>query len=301
MRYLFLILTLFLFSCQKPEEIKPSTFYEIHPPTVPDPSNKVWTLHGAKVFVENITKGTFTYYNHFGDFRNESNLDIFSNSFLPVDNIIKDATTWQFSNTDKKFILNGVLSYGYELNSNAIRINGLENGSSRIIEIFGGSSEYVNFKTYESYGNDGIDNFKFYTVLTFKNGNVGVVEPAIPVAYTYGGTLNNTNVPPQTLEGTTWVLTNYIDNLNNITVNDTIEFISETEYTCSGFGPETYSLTGTLGNNMKTLSLYSFSTFNGDWSGQVQANFITDGVISNATFVDIMTNQNNKKVWMRRI
>jgi hypothetical protein len=52
---------------------------------------------------------------------------------------------------------------------------------------------------------------------------------------------------------------------------------------------------------MKSLSLYSFTTFGGDWSGQVQASFITDGVINNATFVDIMGVGTNKKVFMKRI
>jgi hypothetical protein len=51
----------------------------------------------------------------------------------------------------------------------------------------------------------------------------------------------------------------------------------------------------------KLLSLYSFTTFGGDWSGQVQASFITDGVINNATFVDIMGVGTNKKVFMKRI
>ena len=299
---LFLV-TVFLFSCKKEEEIKPSNFYAVYDEKPPKPINAVWTLYSAKVFVENMTKNTFTYYDHFGNTKIESNLDIFSPSSLPIDNIIQNGTTWEF-NTSKVFKLNNNLSYDYTISDDGkfIRVNGLENGSARVIEVISGSDDYISFKIGESYGNDGVDNYSFYTIATFRS-NLSVIptEPGIPYGYTYNGVVNLNSTPALTLSNSIWVLTNYIDNLNNITVNDTLKFISETQYTWNGSSPKNYSLSGIVGNNMKSLSLYSFTTFGGDWSGEVQASFITDGVINNATFVDIMGIGTNKKVWMQKI
>jgi hypothetical protein len=298
---LFLV-TILLFSCKK-EEIIPSNFYAVYDKKPPNPINTVWTLYSAKVFVENMAKNTFTYYDHFGGTKVESNLDIFSPSFLAIDNIIQNGTTWEF-NTTKVFKLNNNLSYDYTVSDDGkfIRVNGLENGSARVIEIISGSGGYMSFKINENYGNDGINNYSFYTIVTFRS-NIGVIptEPGIPYGYTYNGVVNLNSTPTPTLSNSTWVLTNYLDNLNNIIVNDTLEFISETQYTWNGSNPKNYSLSGIVGNNMKSLSLYSFTTFGGDWSGQVQASFITDGVMYNTTFVDIMGVGTNKKVFMQRI
>lgn len=299
----FLILVLFLFSCKKEEEIKPSNFYASYDEKPPKPISSVWKLYSAKVFVENMTKNTFTYYDHFGGGRLESNLNIFSGSSLPIDNIIQNGTTWQFEIT-KNFKLNNMLNYTYTISDDGkiISVNGLENGSSRIIEILSGSTDFISFKLNETYGSDGVDNYNFYTVATFRS-NDGTIptEPGIPYGYQYGGVLNITPTSMPSLSNTIWVLTNYIDNLTQVTVNDTIEFISSTQYTWNGSVPKNYTLSGIVGNNMKSLSLYSFTTFSGDWSGEVQASFITDGVINNAVFVDIMSSQPDKRVWMQRI
>lgn len=300
MRYLIFLVYFFLICCNK-EEIKPSTFYEKYPKASQSPLNKVWTLYDAKVFIEDLDGNTFTYYDHFGVNQTESNLDVFNTTFLPIDNIIKNVTTWQFSENNKKFTLNNVLVYDFEVLPGVYKVIGLENGSSRIMEIISGYNDFISFKIYESYGNSNNSNFKFYTILTFtSNPGITPIIPSVPYGYEYGG-LINLGSPVQTLAGTTWVLTNYLDNLTNITVNDTITFISETEYIWNNSTPKNYSLSGIVGNNMKSLSLYNFTTFNGDWSGQIQSTFISDGVIQNATFVDLMNNQPDKRVWMQKI
>jgi len=300
---LFLV-TILLFSCKK-EEVIPSNFHAVYDEKSPNPINTVWTLYSAKVFVENMAKNTFAYYDHFGGTKVESNLDIFSPSFLAIDNIIENGTTWEF-NTTKVFTLNNNLRYDYTVSDDGrfIRVIGLENGSSRVIEIISSSDGYMSFKINENYGNDSLLNpYNFYTIVTFRS-NTGVTptEPAVPYGYTYNGVVDLNSTPPPTLSNSVWVLTNYFDNLTfDVIANDTLEFISETQYTWNGSNPKNYSLSGIVGNNMKSLSLYSLTTFGGDWSGQVQASFITDGVINNATFVDIMNVGSNKKVFMQRI
>jgi hypothetical protein len=301
---LFLV-TILLFSCKK-EEVIPSNFHAVYDEKSPNPINTVWTLYSAKVFVENMAKNTFAYYDHFGGTKVESNLDIFSPSFLAIDNIIENGTTWEF-NTTKVFTLNNNLRYDYTVSDDGrfIRVIGLENGSSRVIEIISGSDGYMSFKINENYGNDSLDNYNFYTIVTFRS-NTGVTptEPAVPYGYTYNGVVDLNSTPPPTLSNSVWVLTNYFDNLTfDVIANDTLEFISETQYTWNGSNPKNYSLSSIVGNNTKNLSLYSLPTLggSGDWSGQVQASFITDGVIYNATFVDIVNVGSNKKVFMQRI
>jgi hypothetical protein len=164
----------------------------------------------------------------------------------------------------------------------------------------------MSFKINENYGEDSLLNrYNFYTIVTFRS-NIGVIptEPGIPYGYTYNGVVDLNSTPPPTLSNSVWVLTNYLDNLTfDVIANDTLEFISETQYTWNGSNPKNYSLSSIVGNNTKNLSLYSLPTLggSGDWGGQVQASFITDGVIYNATFVDIMGVGTNKKVFMQRI
>jgi hypothetical protein len=57
-----------------------------------------------------------------------------------------------------------------------------------------------------------------------------------------------------------------------------------------------------VGNNMKSLSLYSFTTVGGDWSGEIQGTFINDWVINNSLFSDMFnTSTPSIRVWMVRV
>ena len=51
---------------------------------------------------------------------------------------------------------------------------------------------------------------------------------------------------------------------------------------------------------MKSISLYSFTTLGGDWSGQVQGTFINDWVINNAPFTSLLGSSPNSTIWMMR-
>ena len=72
-------------------------------------------------------------------------------------------------------------------------------------------------------------------------------------------------------------------------------------YKINGGSLRNYTLTDVTGNNMKSLSLYSFTTLGGDYSGQVMSTFTTDGVINNSNFVDMFNVNNTVIVWMNRI
>ncbi len=215
--------------------------------------------------------------------------------------ISKGMTTWKFTSSNQ-FVLDGSSTYNYNTNTNGIfNVYGMENGSPRNIEVLNSTNDVMNVKVYESNGNDGVNNFTFYTVLTFvKVGYTGTVtEYTVPSGYSYSGVVGNPSTAT-TLVGTKWVVTKYVQNFVTQLPNDTLEFISTTQYTINGYTPRNYSLS-IVGNNNKSLSLYSFTTLGGDWSGQVQGTFINDWVINNTLFTNMFVTTPDARIWVIRI
>ena len=300
-------LMLIIISCKKESLDVPENHQTITYPTYDNPISDVWELYSGRVFVKNLDNNSTIYYDHFGPNKNSSNLSIFSLSWLPIDIITKGMTTWKFSSS-MQFILDGSSTYNYNastsINSSGIfSVYGLENGSSRPIEVLKCTDNYLVVKIYQSNGNNGINNFSFYSTLVFlKQGYIVTpIDYPVPQGYSYGGVIGNSSAPASSLINTKWILTKYIQNFVPFYPSDTITFISNTQYTINNSVPRNYSLSGIVGNNMKSLSLYSFTTLGGDWSGQVQSTFINDWVINNSNFVDIMNVSASLRLWMVRI
>lgn len=289
-------------SCKK-ENIAPSNPQTtVNNPANVNPIGYTWELYSGRVYVKNLDNGSTFYYDHFNSIKNSSNLDIFISSGLPFDMISKGMTTWKFTSSNQ-FVLDGSSTYNYNTNTNGIfNVYGMENGSTRNIEVLNSTNDVMNVKVYESNGNDGTNNFTFYTVLTFvKVGYTGTVnEYTVPSGYTYSGVVGNPSTST-TLVGTKWVVTKYVQNFVTQLPNDTLEFISTTQYTINGSTPRNYSLSSIVGNNNKSLSLYSFTTLGGDWSGQVQGTFINDWVINNALFSNMFVTTPDARMWVVRI
>lgn len=298
-----LVLLLGFTSCKKEPLVPENPQTTINNPNNVNPIGYTWELYSGRVYVKNLDNNTTFYYDHFGPNKNSSNSDIFLPSWLPIDIITKGLTTWKFTSSNE-FILDGGSTYSYNTNTNGIfNVYGLENGSSRNIEVLSSTNDYMNVKIYESIGNDGNYNYSFYTVLTFvKVGFTGT--PTInnaPADYSYNGVIGGSTTNTTTLVGTKWVVTKYIQNFVSTYPSDTLEFISNTQYTINGSTPRTYNLSGIVSGSMKNLSLYSFTTLGGDWSGLVQSTFINDWVVNNANFTNIMTTSSDTRVWMVRI
>jgi hypothetical protein len=293
--------SLTFFSCKK-EDPLPTNYQTITNPPSINPIGKTWELFDGKVYVKNLDNGSTFYYDHFSNTKNASNLDVFQASWLPIDIISKGITTWKFSSSGQ-FFLDGSSSYNYNLNSNGIfSVYGLENGSARIIKVLSSTSDVLIVKVFESTGNNGVNNFSFYSVLTFVNaGYMGNVSSyPSPNGYTYSGIIGNpTNTSPS-LVGTKWIITKYIQNFVPTYPNDTIVFVSNTKYTINSGSLRNYSLSSIVGNNMSSLALYSFTTMGGDWSGQVQNTFINDWVINNSVFTNIMSSGQQVNLWAIR-
>jgi hypothetical protein len=292
-------------SCKKEPVITPENPQTvINNPSNVNPIGYTWELYSGRVFVKNLDNGNTFYYDHFSSNKNYSNLDIYTPSWIPFDIVTKGSTTWKFTSTNQ-FILDGGSTYNCSINTNGIfSVYGLENGSQRTIEVLNSTENYMSVKVRETVGSDGVSNYSFYSVLTFvKIGYTGTpTEVTVPSGYIYNGVIGNSTTSNTTLVNTKWVVTKFIQNFVSTYVNDTLVFISNTQYTINGSSPRNYNLSGIVGNNMKSLSLYSFTTLGGDWSGQVQSTFINDWVINNSSFINIMnSNLPETRVWITRI
>jgi hypothetical protein len=303
---LLVLLVIGFTSCKK-EVIEPSNPQTtINNPANVNPIGYTWELYSGRVYVKNLDNNTTSYYDHFGPSKTSSNLDIFVPSWLPIDIITKGSTIWKFTSSNQ-FILDGGSTYSYNVNTNGIfNVYGLENGSSRNIEVLSSTNDYMNVKIHESVGNDGTYNYSFYTVLTFvKVGFTGIPTlNNVPAGYVYNGVIGGSTTTVTSLVGTKWVVTKFIQNFVSTYPSDTLEFVSTTKYKINGSTTlRTYNLSSIVGNGgMKSLSLYSFTTLGGDWSGLVQSTFINDWIVNNASFTNIMnTTSPDTKVWMVRL
>jgi hypothetical protein len=299
--YLILALTLTFVSCKK-EELKPindNTVVENNAPF----EGVNWVLSEARVYLENIDNGEKYVYDYFGGGVTEANTHIFGGyTGVTLDSIKQNYTTWFFQNGT--FTLNGTDSWEYTDYNMTYSPIGLVGGTSRPIEVTHVDDESMTVTYHEAYGSNNGINYNYYSELTFVKAGVSCndCQPSVGYGWVYGGVWNPSITATSSLNGTKWVVTRYNNGLSgNVYPNDTLEFISNTYYTINGSSQRAYTLNGVAGNNMKSLTLYSFTTLGGDYSGQVLGTFIDDWVINNSEFTDMFNVNNTVTVWMERI
>ncbi len=150
--------------------------------------------------------------------------------------------------------------------------------------------------------------------LTSCKKNFGYYQEGTPTAdttitktnsgYVDGGVLDNgNNTPtPNGFSGTKWIVLKYNNGFANTYPNDTIYFISNSEYHLNSFGIRTYNVSDIAGSTNKSLSMNFFSTLGGsNYSAQIGAYFASDGVINNAEFLDYQDNSKKYKVWLKKL
>lgn len=121
--------------------------------------------------------------------------------------------------------------------------------------------------------------------------------------YGNGGTLPSGG-PDSTLnlQGTTWVLTKIVSAFATEYPNDTITFVSQTQYTLNGGAVRNYQLGMIPASTNHDLSLYYFAPFGGShYSGQVGQYFIDDGEINNIEFEDIQNPSTTIRAWFVKL
>lgn len=116
---------------------------------------------------------------------------------------------------------------------------------------------------------------------------------------TWGTNTSGTN---NQLVGTTWVLTKVVSGFSTTFPNDTIRFVSNTNYTLNNGAVRPYTLTSSAGTTNKTLTLNFFQPFGGShYSGQVGFYFVTDGSIVNAEFHNIQNTTSTLRAWFTKL
>lgn len=299
---LLLIFTLTFSSCKKEEILLPDNTNYIEN-GVYAVEGITWVLVDARVYVDNLDTDDLDVYDHFGGTKFSSCMNIFGSASVLMDSIHQNLTTWVFNNGT--FTLDNTYQFDYTIYDNRVLTPiGLNGGTARPIEVTKINETSMTVKVHEAYGSDGVYNYKWYSELTFvkSGGTCNNCVPDTKYGYVYGGVWNNTTTATATLNGTQWVVSRYNNGLSgDVYPDDTLDFISNTQYTINGGSVRNYSLTNVAGNNNKSLSLYSFTTLGGDYSGQVIGTFIDDFVINNTQMTDMFNVNNTVTVWIDRI
>ena len=120
--------------------------------------------------------------------------------------------------------------------------------------------------------------------------------------YSDGGVLPNWNSQINDLVGTKWVLTKMVSGYSTTYPNDTIKFVSATNYILNSNAVRPYNLSSSVASTNKTLTLNYFYPFGGShYSGEVGQFFISDGVINNCEFKNIQNTTSTIRAWFVKI
>lgn len=120
--------------------------------------------------------------------------------------------------------------------------------------------------------------------------------------YVGGGTLPNGTGTGNKINGTKWVLTKMVTSFATEYPNDTLEFISNTQYTINGGIIRNYQLASIPSSTNYDLSLYYMSTFGGShYSANIGYYFADDGEIENVEFHNIQNTTSTIRAWFKKI
>jgi hypothetical protein len=121
-------------------------------------------------------------------------------------------------------------------------------------------------------------------------------------SYNYKGVLPSWNSQIDGLVGTKWVLRKMTVGFSTTSPNDTITFISSTNYILNSNAPRPYNLTSSVASTNKTLTLYYFYPFGGShYSGEVGESFISEGGINACKFINIQNSTPNIIAYFEKI
>ena len=293
----FVLLLLIAMGCKKDPQAPPANSISQF-----DITNTDWIVHSGKVYVFNMDNGQKDYFDHFDSNKEVSCLDVINGSALPIDTIKKDLTQWHFDGNGL-FTLNDSLQYNYTSYNGTYSIIGLENGSARPLLIRDSGPDHFTIEVHEAYQSDGTYNYNYYSVVTFlrQGATCNNCLPPPDEGFTYQGTVSPTPAAVNDLIGTAWVITRYDQGLTPYYPNDTLDFTGFNTYTINGGTQKTYSYSGIVGINMKSLVLYDCTTLGGNFSGELLNSFVDDWEFNNATFSAILGPPSTVQVWGLRI
>ena len=179
---IFLFTLVSLNSCQK-ETLEPQITLVEDAGTVENTISVFgeWLLVDGKMYIENLSTGEKTVYNHFDQNKHVSSLR-YDGIMYEFERIVVDSTTWTFiappsiPNTGEFWLNNdSIQPYGFYLTTSNMTI--VENssgpqqlgGSSRPLSAYlNGVNNQVNFYVQETYASIDGENVKYFSELTFE-------------------------------------------------------------------------------------------------------------------------------------
>lgn len=290
--------TWMLFGCV-PREPVPSLQEQI--------SNRDWTLVGGRVYVDNLDLDLHLGYDYFDEQTNAASASLFDTSLVLMDHLQRYQTTWRFE--EPFFTLDGqhvfnLSTYVNGFGQLVMSANGLHGGTARPIRLWDLDDHHMVVTFRESYNSDGVYNYHYESELLFADGQGDLqVDTTLWDGYSYNGRwVGKLQDPEHDLTGTTWLLTRYNNGLSgNVYPNDTLHFLSLSEYAVNSGTPRNYALNGLVGSPRLSLTLYAMPALGGDVTGQLLPTFIEDGEVNNAEFHDLFDVANTVTVWMERL
>ena len=283
----------------------------------PQPKYKIdgeWVLVNAEMFIkkwdENGTVNPWYRYDLINDTQPEFCLNLHGSN-IPLDNIYKDSTTYEFNSTTRRLTLNGLQKYEYKpFTTYYTTLNVYINGTSRPYAVDAITQNYLRLaeggREQAVYFDGSFDNHSYYSKLIFRRKGTNT-----PYDLPSGReTAINLGLIPQTLPssnefaGKKWLIYEYRRSNSSIgysTIRDTITFIDNHQYKSSmnGIQIETYYLAN-LGSYYR-LTLGHTGLSAGLDSEEIPPSNITNGEIKRIGFKELIPNGNIVYLSMKRI
>jgi len=185
--YLLFVLILFSFSNCKKEEPLPK----------PDNNNYLntngiegveWILANGRIYRENLDNGQKDVFDHFGNNKTTSCMNIYGPAAVLIDSIKQNNTTWYIENGI--FTLDNLYDFQYTSPDDfTYTPYGLAGGTSRPIQVIWATNDVMTINIHEAYGTDGTYNFYWINELTFiRSGTIcNNCQSGYRYGYEYGG------------------------------------------------------------------------------------------------------------------
>ena len=147
-----------------------------------------WILVHGRIYRENLDNGQKQVFDHFGNNKTRSCMNIYGNAAVLMDSLRQNSTSWFFENGS--FTLDNQFNYLFSsANSFSYSAYGLEGGTSRPIQVLWLTNDILTVNVHEAYGTDGVNNFYWINELTFVRlgTNCNSCQSGIRYGYEYSG------------------------------------------------------------------------------------------------------------------
>ena len=151
---------------------------------------------------------------------------------------------------------------------------------------------------------DDSTNYSQYQDMTPDPKEDGIYSQYNDENYIYAGVLDDwgSNHGINDLVGTKWLISRIYNGYPYTTTDYTLTFLTGTTYQIDSLEPRTYTFSDIVGVSDKSLTFNFFTPLGGsNYSGQVGAFFIEDGMVNGNKFYRYYDQSTVFKIWMEKI